>query len=46
MANQVKKQEKDDAKELALLLYDLYKQRQSSGKIVIGQNDANDNKAD
>jgi hypothetical protein len=34
----------DDATDLALLLYDMYKAQKASGKIVSGQNNANDTK--
>lgn len=48
MAVQAKKREKttieDDAMELALLLYDMYKAEKASGKIIIGQNNANGTK--
>jgi len=49
MAVQAKKREKvtieDDAMELALLLYDMYKAEKASGKISNGQNNANDTKS-
>jgi hypothetical protein len=38
-----KKKRKDDALELALLLYDIYQEHKGNGKIIIGQNNAQTN---
>lgn len=41
------KKRKEDAQDLALLLYDIYKESQEGGKVDNGQNHANqNNKAD
>ena len=41
MAGNIRKKRKEDALALAQLVYDMFKEDVASGKIKLGQNDAN-----